>query len=67
MKILSVALLALTLGAPAAQALVLGKVDIQKVLLTVKQGQKVREELKKEFDKKQGSLQKEEGLSLIHI
>jgi len=61
MKILSVALLALTLAAPAAQALVLGKVDIQKVLLTVKQGQKVREELKKEFDKKQGSLQKEEA------
>tara|TARA_R110000868_G_scaffold282927_2_gene543275 strand:- start:5744 stop:6250 length:507 start_codon:yes stop_codon:yes gene_type:complete len=61
MKLISVVVLALTLGAPAAQALVLGKVDIQKVLLTVKQGQKVREELKKEFDKKQGTLQKEEA------
>tara|TARA_R110000868_G_scaffold298978_1_gene559197 strand:- start:7714 stop:8220 length:507 start_codon:yes stop_codon:yes gene_type:complete len=60
MKLISVLVLALTLGAPSAHALILGKVDIQKVLLSVKQGQKVREELKKEFDKKQGTLQKEE-------
>ncbi|MBH47427.1 MAG: hypothetical protein CME71_04585 [Halobacteriovorax sp.] len=61
MKLISVLVLALTLGAPSAHALILGKVDIQKVLLSVKQGQKVREELKKEFDKKQGTLQKEEA------
>ena len=60
MKILSVALLALTLGAPAAQALVLGKVDIQKVLLTINEGKGVREKLKKSFDKKQEILKKDE-------
>lgn len=61
MKSLLVATLTLLLAAPAAHALVLGKVDIQKILLTVKQGQKVRDDLKKEFDKKQAALQKEEG------
>ncbi len=61
MKSLLVATLTLMLTASAAHAIVLGKVDIQKVLLNVKQGQKVRDELKKEFDKKQGTLQKEES------
>lgn len=61
MKLISVVLLATILAVPAANALVLGKVDIQKVLLNVKQGKKVRDELKQEFDKKQGSLQKEEA------
>ncbi|MBI2519415.1 MAG: OmpH family outer membrane protein [Bdellovibrio sp.] len=37
-----------------------GKVDIQKVLITVKQGQDVREKLKKNFDGKQEVIKKEE-------
>lgn len=61
MKSILALLIAMTLAVPSAYAVTLGKVDIQKVLLTVKQGQKVREDLKKEFDKKQGELQKEEG------
>lgn len=60
MKSIIALLLAMTFVVPA-HALTLGKVDIQKVLLTVKQGQKVREDLKKEFDKKQAELQKEES------
>lgn len=60
MKSIFVVMMAMILAAPTANALVLGKVDIQKVLLTVKQGQKVRDDLKKEFDKKQAELQKEE-------
>lgn len=39
---------------------VVGKVDIQKVLITVKQGQDVREKLKKNFDGKQEIIKKEE-------
>ncbi len=42
-----------------AQAKV-GRIDIQKVLLTVKEGKKVRAQLKKEFDKKQAEIKKEE-------
>lgn len=60
MKSIIALLLAMTFVVPA-HALTLGKVDIQKVLLTVKQGQKVRDDLKKEFDKKQAELQKEES------
>lgn len=60
MKSIIALLLAMTFVVPA-HALTLGKVDIQKVLLSVKQGQKVRDDLKKEFDKKQAELQKEEG------
>src|SRR5690606_14155823 len=60
MKSIIALLLAMTFVVPA-HALYLGKVDIQKVLLTVKQGQKVRDDLKKEFDKKQAELQKEES------
>src|SRR5210317_1893766 len=44
----------------SASATLVGTVDIQKVLLSVKEGQKVRDELKKEFEKKQGELKKEE-------
>lgn len=39
---------------------VVGKVDIQKILVTVSEGQAVREKLKKIFDKKNEELQKEE-------
>jgi len=43
-----------------AFALVLGKVDVQKVLVSVDQGKKVRDQLKKEFDTKQNEIKKEE-------
>jgi len=59
MKSLMVATLALILATPSYAVLV-GKVDIQKVLLSVSQGKKVREKLKKSFDKKQSILKKEE-------
>ncbi len=42
-------------------ALLVGKVDVQKVLVTVKQGSKVRDQLKKSFDKKQIELTTEQS------
>ncbi len=44
----------------AFAAVVVGKVDVQKVLLTVQQGQNVRDQLKKSFDEKQKILKDEE-------
>ena len=38
-----------------------GKVDIQQVLLTIKEGKSVRDKLKKEFEKKKKVLDKEQG------
>lgn len=42
-------------------AMIVGVVDFQKILLTVKQGVKIKAKLKKEFDKKQKLLKKEES------
>ena len=44
----------------ASNAIVIGRVDIQKILTTVKQGQAVRNELKKEFDAKDKIIKDEE-------
>lgn len=52
-----VALLSLSVGAFAAK---IAKVDVQKVLLSVKEGQKVRKTLKKSFDEKQKIIKGEE-------
>ncbi|MAF76607.1 MAG: hypothetical protein CME63_13735 [Halobacteriovoraceae bacterium] len=52
-----IALLSLSFGAAAAK---IAKVDVQKVLLSVKEGQKVRTTLKKKFDEKQEIIKKEE-------
>ena len=41
-------------------AMVIGRVDVQKVLLTTKEGQKVRDQLKKVFDEKQKILKEDE-------
>lgn len=41
-------------------ATTVGKVDVQQVLITVKQGIAVRDQLKKSFDEKQAVLKKEE-------
>lgn len=43
-----------------AAAVLVGKVDVQKVLTTVEQGKRVRDKLKKDFDKKQKQLKKGE-------
>ena len=59
MKIL-ITFLVLTLSFPSFASFLVGKVDIQKVLLSVKQGQKVRDQLKGEFEKKKKVLDKEQ-------
>lgn len=41
-------------------ATLVGTVDVQKILVTVKEGQKVRDKLKGEFEKKQKELKSEE-------
>ena len=41
-------------------SMIIGKVDIQKVLLSVAQGKKVRDQLKSEFEKKKKILDKEQ-------
>lgn len=46
--------------ASTAHAVTLGRVDIQQVLITIKEGQKVRTELEKFFNEKQVELRKEE-------
>ncbi len=56
-KISLVLMMALSLSATATT---IGKVDIQKVLLTIKQGQGVRAKLKKSFESKQKLLKKDE-------
>lgn len=49
--------MALSFSAAAAK---IAKVDVQKVLLTVEEGKKVRASLKKKFDEKQKIIKKEE-------
>lgn len=46
------AVLALLAWAPSARTIVLGEVDVRRVAFTVKQGQKIREELKAEYEKR---------------
>lgn len=59
MKNIIVMTLALMLSFSAAAAKI-AKVDVQKVLLTVEEGKKVRAQLKKKFDEKQKIIKKEE-------
>jgi outer membrane protein len=59
MKVL-IATMALVLSSTAMSAVSVGKVDVQKVLITVSQGVAVRDQLKKSFDEKQTVLKKEE-------
>lgn len=59
MKKIVMALLCLALAFPSF-AVVVGKVDIQKILISVKEGKKIRKQLKDDFDKKQGVIKKEE-------
>lgn len=55
-----IAILALTVTSSVFAAVTVGKVDVQKVLITVNQGVAVRDQLKKSFDEKQAVLKKEE-------
>lgn len=55
-----IAMAALALSTSAFAAVNIGKVDIQKVLITVNQGVAVRDQLKKSFDEKQKVLKDEE-------
>lgn len=60
MKKMMIFTLFLTLALPAYADILIGKVDIQKVLITVKEGVTVKNKLKKEFDTRQQILTKEE-------
>ena len=51
---------ALIMTSSAFSAVTVGKVDVQKVLITVNQGTAVRDQLKKSFDEKQKILKDEE-------
>ncbi len=55
-----IATMALVMSTAAMSAVSVGKVDVQKVLITVNQGVAVRDQLKKSFDDKQATLKKEE-------
>ncbi len=60
MKLLLLSLLVLVLSTSAFAKVSVGKVDVQKVLVTVKQGSAVRDQLKKAFEEKQKILKDEE-------
>lgn len=60
MKSLIAVMASLLIASSAMAAVSVGKVDVQKVLITVTQGQSVRDQLKKAFDEKQKVLKDEE-------
>lgn len=60
MKSLLITLFALVLSTQAFAKIAVGKVDVQKVLISVNQGTAVRDQLKKAFDEKQKILKDEE-------
>lgn len=60
MKSLIAVIASLMLASSAFAAVSVGKVDVQKVLISVTQGQAVRDQLKKSFDEKQLLLKDEE-------
>lgn len=60
MKSLIAVVASLLITSSAFAKVVVGKVDVQKVLITVNQGQAVRDQLKKSFDEKQKVLKDEE-------
>jgi len=57
---LATVLLSLILVSSLAAKTLVGQIDIQRVLLTVAEGKKVRQQLKASFDKKQKKLRTEE-------
>lgn len=60
MKSLIAVMASLLIASSAFAAVSVGKVDVQKVLISVAQGQAVRDQLKKSFDDKQKVLKDEE-------
>ncbi|MGZ3788886.1 MAG: OmpH family outer membrane protein [Bacteriovorax sp.] len=60
MKSLIAIVASLLITSSAFAKVLVGKVDVQKVLVTVNQGQAVRDQLKKSFDEKQKVLKDEE-------
>jgi len=60
MKILTL-IIAFLLPITVMSATVVGKVDIQRVLISIKEGKAVRDKLKKQFDDKQKIVKKEEA------
>lgn len=60
MKSLIAVMASLLIASSAFAAVSVGKVDVQKVLISVAQGQAVRDQLKKSFDDKQKVLKEEE-------
>ena len=60
MKSLIAVMASLLLSTAAFAKVSVGKIDVQKVLITVNQGQAVRDQLKKAFDEKQKVLKDEE-------
>lgn len=59
-KFLGVLAIAMFMFVSFAEAALVGRVDIQKILVTVKEGVSVRGKLKETFDKKQTELKKDE-------
>ncbi len=52
--------LLLIMGLPSTFAMKIGTVDVQKVLLSINEGKRVRKQLKKMFDQRQAKIKKEE-------
>ena len=61
MKKIFVSMMALMFVLPVYANILVGTVDVQKVLVTIKEGKAVRDKLKGEFDKKQKLLKKDEA------
>ncbi len=60
-SVLLLMVFSLFLSTPAFAKFVVGKVDIQRILLSVKEGKRVRGQLKKKFEEKQKVLKSEEA------
>jgi len=60
-SVLVLMLCSLFVSAPVFAKFVVGKVDIQRILLSVKEGKRVRDKLKKKFEQKQKVLKTEES------
>lgn len=60
MKKILLVLVLLSLSLPAFSKILVGSVNIQQILVTVQEGTKVRDKLKKSFESKQAILKKEE-------
>jgi len=61
MKKIFALLMALAFVLPVYANILVGTVDVQRVLVTIKEGKSVRDKLKTEFDKKQKLLKKDES------